>query len=93
MQDTYRRPPRGSTSLGRIHTGLLSGHFAPLDAVKERMEQVRLEHLAILDRLFARDKKGAGRAMRAHMEPAAQTAMRLFHTSAASLTQDAHMQF
>ncbi len=72
--------------ISRLYDQASRVRFLSLERNKERMEQVRLEHLAILERLFARDKKGAGRAMKEHMEPAARTAMRLFHTSAASLT-------
>ncbi len=78
--------------ISRLYDQASRVRFLSLEKHKERIEEIRLEHLAILDRLMARDRKGAGRAMTAHLEPAAETAMRLFHTSAASLAQDPAMQ-
>jgi DNA-binding GntR family transcriptional regulator len=78
--------------ISRLYDQASRVRFLSLEKHKDRLEEVRLEHLAIMERLSARDKKGAGRAMRAHLEPAAETAMRLFHRSAVSLAQDSLLQ-
>ena len=49
-----------------------------LRRIKERREETRQEHLAIITALMARDEDGSEQAMRAHLTRARDTALKVF---------------